>query len=548
MTSPVETAELIEENVGAVTVLRLNRPRRRNALTADLIDAVHHALLRAEQNSAVRSVVLTGNGGAFSAGADIKSDSLGAKILLEDHYNPLITTMVTSDLPIVAAVDGVAAGAGASVALACDFRVASPTAYFQLSFVKLGLAPDAGLTWLLPRLVGGARAAQLALLGSDLPAREALSWGLVTRISEADGHLEDALALAHELAATSSSVGDIKRALRRGADAELADQLQYEADLQTGLQKRPDFGEAIQAFREKRAPEFPPRTVTDRATRPGGDDAMTNHLIEVEDGVSIYAQDVGTGRPVVLLHGWALGHEVWDRQVHDLVTSGRRAIAIDLRGHGHSSQPFDGYDVDRLASDVIGVLESLELEQVTLVGWSLGGLTGFRAAIRRPDLITKLVLVCSNGVAASRQPGLPFGAAAADVQDAVLAAELADRVASRESQIRTTVRKNLSETTIQWLISLTMRVPSWAGRGCLTTVMNTDQVDDADKLAVPLVQILGEADPILSKRAAAWLMDHVPDASQIRIPDSGHFPMFENPEPFAEALMTAVSSENGHAG
>ncbi|BDX33369.1 O-methylpimelyl-ACP methylesterase [Mycobacterium antarcticum] len=269
---------------------------------------------------------------------------------------------------------------------------------------------------------------------------------------------------------------------------------------------------------------------------------MTEHLIEVEPGVSIHAQDLGSGDPVVLLHGWALGHEVWDRQVYEFVTSGRRAIAIDLRGHGLSSKPFDGYDVQRLASDVIGVIEGLELEHVTLVGWSLGGLTAFRSAIARPDLFARLVLVCSNGVAASRQPGLPFGAAAADVQDAVLAVELTDRVASREQQIRSTMRKGTSEATIRWLLGLTMRVPSWAGRGCLATVLNTNQVDDAVELGVPLVQILGESDPILSTRAASWLMDHVPVASQVRIPDSGHFPMFENAGPFTDALLAAVGS------
>ncbi|BDX33370.1 2-(1,2-epoxy-1,2-dihydrophenyl)acetyl-CoA isomerase [Mycobacterium antarcticum] len=212
-------------------------------------------------------MVLTGNGGAFSAGADIKVDRIGAEALLKDHYNPLITAMLTSDLPIIAALDGVVAGAGVSLALACDFRVASPTAYFQLSFVKLGLSPDAGLTWLLPRLVGTARAAELALLGANLPVGDALSWGLVTRLSEPGRHLDDALALAQELASTSSSVGAIKHALRRGAEAELTDQLLFEAELQPRLQERPDFGEALQAFREKRAPVYPPRTVTDRAMR-----------------------------------------------------------------------------------------------------------------------------------------------------------------------------------------------------------------------------------------------------------------------------------------
>ncbi len=267
---------------------------------------------------------------------------------------------------------------------------------------------------------------------------------------------------------------------------------------------------------------------------------MTEHLVEVEPGVSIYAQDLGSGHPVLLLHGWALGHEVWDRQVHELVTAGFRAIAVDLRGHGRSSQPFTGYELGRLGDDVIALLDALGLHQVTLVGWSLGGLTAFRVATVRPDLVAKLILVCSNGVAAARQPGLPFGAPAADVEEQVLAAELRDRVASRESQIRSVVLPGTPEPTIAWLLSLTMRVPSWAGRGCLRTVLHANQVEAAATLAVPLEQIIGESDPILSKRAAAWLIDRVPDARQHRIADSGHFPMFENPEPFTAALMDAV--------
>lgn len=149
MSAPNDPRHLIEERSDAVTVLRLNRPQRRNALTAALVDDLRAALLRAEADGDVRAILLTGNGGASSSGADIK-DRLGAEVLLKDHYNPLITTLLELNLPVVAALDGVTAGAGVSLALACDFRVAAPNAYFQLSFVKLGLSPDAGLTWLLP--------------------------------------------------------------------------------------------------------------------------------------------------------------------------------------------------------------------------------------------------------------------------------------------------------------------------------------------------------------------------------------------------------------
>ncbi|KAA1379929.1 alpha/beta fold hydrolase [Aeromicrobium fastidiosum] len=272
---------------------------------------------------------------------------------------------------------------------------------------------------------------------------------------------------------------------------------------------------------------------------------MTEHHIEVEDGVSLFVQDVGHGRPVVFLHGWALGHELWDRQVHELATHGRRAVALDLRGHGASSKPLTGYGVERLAADVIAVIESLELEKIVLVGWSIGGLTAFRVAAERPDLLERLVLVGSNGVAASKVPGLPFGAPAASVEGPVIAAELADRVASREGHIRRTVLPTVSDSTLQWLLALTMRVPVWAGVDGLKTILNTDQVSAAATLAVPLVQIIGDQDPTLSARAAQWLIDTVPDARQLTVPDSGHFPMVENAEVFASTLLAAVSIDQG---
>jgi non-heme chloroperoxidase len=270
---------------------------------------------------------------------------------------------------------------------------------------------------------------------------------------------------------------------------------------------------------------------------------MTEHFIEVEPGVSLFVQDVGEGNPVVLLHGWALGHELWDRQVYEIAKHGLRAIAPDLRGHGASSKPLDGYGVERLAADVIAVIEELGLDRVVLVGWSIGGLTAFRVATERPDLLARLVLVSSNGVAASKVPGLPFGAPASAVEDSVVAAELADRVASREGQIRRTVLPKVSDSTLQWLLALTMRVPVWAGASGLKTILRTDQVGAAATLAVPLVQIIGDQDPTLSRRAAQWLIETVPDARQLTIPDAGHFPMVENAEPFTSALLAAVSAD-----
>jgi 2-(1,2-epoxy-1,2-dihydrophenyl)acetyl-CoA isomerase len=254
-----ESGELRETRVSAVAVLTINRPARRNALTPEVLDGLRYALRRLEGEPDVRAVVLAGAGGAFSSGADLKSGSLGAKGLLLDHYHPLIGTLLQLELPVIAALTGVAAGAGASLAFACDFRVADPRAYFQLSFTKIGLIPDAGSLWLLPKLVGRARALELAILARDLSASEALEWGLVTEVSEVDRCLDAAIEFGHRFGALSSSVGAVKAAMHEGADADLRHFLGYEAELQEQMQQRPDFAEALEAFRERRTPRFGPR-------------------------------------------------------------------------------------------------------------------------------------------------------------------------------------------------------------------------------------------------------------------------------------------------
>jgi 2-(1,2-epoxy-1,2-dihydrophenyl)acetyl-CoA isomerase len=168
--------------------------------------------------------------------------------------------MQSLQLPIIAAVNGVAAGAGVSLALACDLRIAATSARFQLSFAKIGLMPDAGLTWLLPRVVGLGRANELALLGGNLSASEARGWGLVNQLSEDGEAVADAVAMARRFAELSVSVASIKKAHHRGLESDFASQLDYEADTQGWLQQQPDFAEATKAFTEKRPARFAERT------------------------------------------------------------------------------------------------------------------------------------------------------------------------------------------------------------------------------------------------------------------------------------------------
>jgi 2-(1,2-epoxy-1,2-dihydrophenyl)acetyl-CoA isomerase len=260
----VSADELLSERDGAVAILTLNRPERLNALTGALGDELHAALRELAGDGAVRAIVLTGAGRAFCSGADLKGAPEGApgngEALLREVFNPLVRTMAELDLPLVAAINGVAAGAGASLSFACDLRVAAESARFQLSFVKVGLIPDSGATWTLPRLIGSARAAELALLGRDLGAAEALGWGLVSRVAPDGQALDQAVELAHRLAGLSATVGATKTALREGLARDLPAHLDAEARMQGEAQRGPDFAEARQAFVEKRPPAFAPRS------------------------------------------------------------------------------------------------------------------------------------------------------------------------------------------------------------------------------------------------------------------------------------------------
>ncbi|HEX7221858.1 MAG TPA: enoyl-CoA hydratase-related protein [Candidatus Limnocylindrales bacterium] len=254
-------AELRVETVGAVTTLTLDRADSLNSLTLGLKSELLQALKSAGRDRAVRAVVITGAGRAFCAGQDLRErmepDAAPLAVELRQRYNPIIIAMRRLEKPIVAAVNGVAAGAGASLAFACDIRLAAPEASFLLAFGRVGLVPDSGATWFLPRLVGTAKALEIALTSEPLSAADAERFGLVARIVPADGLLAEAQALAERLAAGAPrAIALTKRALNRAWDATLEEQLEYEADLQGLAGASADHAEGVAAFVEKRRPAF----------------------------------------------------------------------------------------------------------------------------------------------------------------------------------------------------------------------------------------------------------------------------------------------------
>jgi 2-(1,2-epoxy-1,2-dihydrophenyl)acetyl-CoA isomerase len=208
-------------------------------------------------------LLITGAGRAFCAGQDLSERVVkpGEPVLLgesqDKYYNPLVRRLRTLPFPVVAAVNGVAAGAGANVALACDIVIASTSASFVQSFARIGLVPDAGGSWTLPRLVGDARARGLALLAQDLPAEKAASWGLIWRCVADDALIYEARRICeHFSGAPTQGLALIKRALNASAGNTLDAQLDLERELQREAGMKPDYAEGVRAFMEKRKPKF----------------------------------------------------------------------------------------------------------------------------------------------------------------------------------------------------------------------------------------------------------------------------------------------------
>lgn len=255
--------DVLVQAIGTVVTITLNRPAALNALTIPMKGELLGALRDIAANHAIRAVILTGAGRAFCAGQDLRerlaADAPPLDEELSLRYNPIVRAIRDLPQPVIAAVNGVAAGAGASLAFACDLRIASESASFVLAFEKLGLVPDSGATWTLPRLVGAARAAEMTLLGEAVGAPAALAMGLVSRVVPGDALVGAAADMAARIAALApGATAMTKRLLGRAFEVDLDAALAAEAEAQGIAGGHPDHAEGIAAFTDRRPPRFSP--------------------------------------------------------------------------------------------------------------------------------------------------------------------------------------------------------------------------------------------------------------------------------------------------
>ncbi|MDP4712103.1 MAG: enoyl-CoA hydratase/isomerase family protein [Saprospiraceae bacterium] len=250
------------EKKGAVGIISLNRPEKYNGVNTELLHQLKHHLEHCHQDSSIRSVILRGEGQGFCGGADLENFAAGiepeyVRDYLIEHYQPLLRLMVTLPKPIIGAVHGSAAGVGAALALACDLRIMAEDANIRYAFINIALGPDGGASWLLARLVGYARAFEIAVEGKKIDAKTCLQLGLTNRIAVAGNLMSDALHWATELAERPTlAVALTKDALHQSLNQDIYQNIALEAENQVRAFKSSDFQEGVHAFLQKRQPRF----------------------------------------------------------------------------------------------------------------------------------------------------------------------------------------------------------------------------------------------------------------------------------------------------
>jgi non-heme chloroperoxidase len=269
-----------------------------------------------------------------------------------------------------------------------------------------------------------------------------------------------------------------------------------------------------------------------------------SRLVEVEPGVRLHVQDLGGGRPVVLIAGFGLSHPVWDAEVRDLMAAGHRAVCIDLRGTGGSDKPAGDHSIERHSRDVQAVIEHLGLRDATLVGWSFGGQVCFHLAGTAPERVAQLALVCSHGVRASRSPEFPFGGPPDRVQRHMVDAELADRFAARSEALLMGFPDNRTPPPdlVDFLLRTYLQMPSWCAVAWYESYLRTDLMHLLGNVTQPVLQVVGGADRVTSHEGARWLAERLADARVVELDGVGHYPMFEAGAEFRAALLEFVST------